>query len=151
MDRQHLSDYLDSLLPPAAVDDYCPNGLQVEGRAKVHRLVTGVTASQALIDAAVAELGPTTDLLDSRAMVRLAKGQSRQALEDVSDAILLQPTPRNFLHLAVIQAALGDLEGAGDALATAREKALDEERLSPDDRRRLEKVEAAIKAGVRAP
>ena len=54
MDRQHLSDYLDSLLPPAAVDDYCPNGLQVEGRAKVHRLVTGVTASQALIDAAVA-------------------------------------------------------------------------------------------------
>jgi cellulose synthase operon protein C len=111
------------------------------------------TADEAtkLIDAAVAELGPTTDLLDSRAMVRLAKGQSRQALEDVSDAILLQPTPRNFLHLAVIQAALGDLEGAGDALATAREKALDEERLSPDDRRRLEKVEAAIKAGARAP
>jgi hypothetical protein len=99
----------------------------------------------------VAELGPTTDLLDSRAMVRLAKGQNRQALEDVSDAILLQPTPRNFLHLAVIQAAMGDLKGAGDALATAREKALDEERLSPDDRRRLEKVEAAIKPGARAP
>jgi tetratricopeptide (TPR) repeat protein len=111
------------------------------------------TADEAtkLIDAAVAELGPTTDLLDSRALVRLAKGQNRQALEDVSDAILLQPTPRNFLHLAVIRAAMGDLEGAGDALATAREKALDEERLSPDDRRRLEKVEAAIKAGARAP
>jgi dinuclear metal center YbgI/SA1388 family protein len=53
MDRQDLSDFLDRLLPPAAVDDYCPNGLQVEGRRDVRRLVTGVTASQALIDAAV--------------------------------------------------------------------------------------------------
>lgn len=33
--------------------DYCPNGLQVEGREKVQRLVTGVTASQALIDEAI--------------------------------------------------------------------------------------------------
>ncbi len=107
------------------------------------------TADEAtkLIDAAVAELGPTTDLLDSRAMVRLAKGQSRQALEDVSDAILLQPTPRNYLHLAVIRVAMGDLNAARDALAIAREKDLDEERLSPDDRRRLEKVEAAIESG----
>ena len=53
MDRQDLSDFLDRLLPPAVVDDYCPNGLQVEGRRDVRRLVTGVTASQALIDAAV--------------------------------------------------------------------------------------------------
>ena len=34
--------------------DYCPNGLQVEGKPQVQRLVTGVTASQALLDAAVA-------------------------------------------------------------------------------------------------
>jgi dinuclear metal center YbgI/SA1388 family protein len=53
MDRNDLSDLLDRLLPPAVVDDYCPNGLQVEGRSSVRRLVTGVTASQALIDAAV--------------------------------------------------------------------------------------------------
>jgi dinuclear metal center YbgI/SA1388 family protein len=53
MDRQALCDYLERLLPPAAVEDYCPNGLQVEGGAEVRRIVTGVTASQALIDAAV--------------------------------------------------------------------------------------------------
>lgn len=53
MDRQALSAYLDQLLPAAAVDDYCPNGLQLEGRADIRRLVSGVTASQALIDAAV--------------------------------------------------------------------------------------------------
>ncbi len=52
MHHQALSDYLEALLPPAAVDDYCPNGLQVEGRTEVRRIVTGVTASQALIDAA---------------------------------------------------------------------------------------------------
>lgn len=34
--------------------DYCPNGLQIEGRAEVKRIVTGVTASQALIDQAIA-------------------------------------------------------------------------------------------------
>ena len=34
-------------------DDYCPNGLQVQGQAQVHRLVSGVTACEALIDAAI--------------------------------------------------------------------------------------------------
>ncbi|MBF7730320.1 Nif3-like dinuclear metal center hexameric protein [Pseudomonas sp. N040] len=38
----------------AAVADYCPNGLQVEGRPQVQKIVSGVTASQALLDAAVA-------------------------------------------------------------------------------------------------
>ena len=44
----------DKLLEPQRFRDYCPNGLQVEGRAQVRRLVSGVTASQALIEAAVA-------------------------------------------------------------------------------------------------
>jgi len=44
---------LNSLLKPEKVNDYCPNGLQVEGKTKVTKLVTGVTASQALIDHAV--------------------------------------------------------------------------------------------------
>lgn len=45
---------LDDLLQPAKFHDYCPNGLQVEGRAEVRTLVTGVTACEALIDAAIA-------------------------------------------------------------------------------------------------
>lgn len=44
---------LDELLSPSAFNDYCPNGLQVEGRPSVTRLVSGVTASQALIDRAI--------------------------------------------------------------------------------------------------
>ena len=47
--------YLDELLGVAGFADYCPNGLQVEGRTQLQRLVSGVTASQALIDVALAE------------------------------------------------------------------------------------------------
>lgn len=47
--------HCDAILEPGGFSDYCPNGLQVEGRAEVRHLVTGVSASQALLDAAVAE------------------------------------------------------------------------------------------------
>ena len=54
-DSKQIADYCDSLLNAAGFDDYCPNGLQVEGDRPVRRLLSGVTASQALVDAAVAE------------------------------------------------------------------------------------------------
>ena len=53
MKREELVNYLDGLLMPERFKDYCPNGLQVEGRDRIVRLVAGVTASQALLDAAV--------------------------------------------------------------------------------------------------
>lgn len=52
--RTELRDYLESLLQATRFRDYCPNGLQVEGREQIRRVVCGVTASQALIDAAIA-------------------------------------------------------------------------------------------------
>lgn len=48
-----LVSYLDEQLKPHKINDYCPNGLQLEGSAKVGKIVTGVTASQALIDRAI--------------------------------------------------------------------------------------------------
>lgn len=54
-DRTLLLQTLDTLLQPAQFRDYGPNGLQVEGRARIRKLVSGVTASLALIDAAIAE------------------------------------------------------------------------------------------------
>lgn len=51
--RDRLCSALDDLLQPAAFRDYGPNGLQVEGKAEVRRLVSGVTASLALIEAAI--------------------------------------------------------------------------------------------------
>lgn len=51
--REILS-LLNATLEPERYNDYCPNGLQVEGRPEVRKIVTGVTASAALIDAAIA-------------------------------------------------------------------------------------------------
>lgn len=45
--------YCDTLLQAGRFRDYCPNGLQVEGRPEVGRIMTGVTACQALLDEAV--------------------------------------------------------------------------------------------------
>jgi dinuclear metal center YbgI/SA1388 family protein len=59
MRRETLVEYLESLLQPAKFRDYCPNGLQVEGAAEVRRIVAGVSASQALLDAAVARQADT--------------------------------------------------------------------------------------------
>ena len=50
--RQDLLTAFDTLLGPERFKDYGPNGLQVEGRASVRKLVSGVTASRALIEEA---------------------------------------------------------------------------------------------------
>lgn len=47
-----LNNYLNQLLQPERFNDYCPNGLQVEGRQEVRHIVTGVTASYNLLEAA---------------------------------------------------------------------------------------------------
>ncbi|QEA14029.1 Nif3-like dinuclear metal center hexameric protein [Comamonas flocculans] len=52
--REDLLARLDALLTPERFKDYGPNGLQVQGKAMVGRIVSGVTASRALIDAAIA-------------------------------------------------------------------------------------------------
>ena len=58
--RQQLQIELNKLLEPNRFRDYCPNGLQVEGREEIASIVSGVTASQALIEAA---LGCGADML----------------------------------------------------------------------------------------
>jgi len=62
IDRQQLMLHLENLLQSRRIRDYCPNGLQVEGRERIQHIVTGVTASQALIEEAI-ELGADTLLV----------------------------------------------------------------------------------------
>lgn len=54
IERQQLVTLIDEKLNSARIKDYCPNGLQVEGKASISTIVTGVTASQALLEQAVA-------------------------------------------------------------------------------------------------
>ncbi|THF63727.1 Nif3-like dinuclear metal center hexameric protein [Pseudothauera nasutitermitis] len=55
MQLNALHTHLDELLEVSRLRDYCPNGLQVEGRPEVRRVLCGVTASQELVDRAVAD------------------------------------------------------------------------------------------------
>lgn len=52
MNIKELTDYTGQILEVERFRDYCPNGLQVAGKEVVNTLVTGVTASMALLDAA---------------------------------------------------------------------------------------------------
>lgn len=58
-DRHQLQATLDALLQPERFKDYGPNGLQVEGQREVGKIVSGVTASLALIEAAIAAKADT--------------------------------------------------------------------------------------------
>jgi len=53
VDRDALTQFLADKLLITKINDYCPNGLQVEGVAQINVVVTGVTASLALIEAAI--------------------------------------------------------------------------------------------------
>src|SRR5690606_37551778 len=62
IERRTLLEHLDTILQTAKFRDYCPNCLQVEGHEHIGHIVTGITASQALVDAAI-ERGADTILV----------------------------------------------------------------------------------------
>ncbi|WP_044470695.1 Nif3-like dinuclear metal center hexameric protein [Mannheimia massilioguelmaensis] len=53
MNNLKLEQIINQKLNTQAISDYAPNGLQVEGKAEIKKIITGVTATQALIDYAV--------------------------------------------------------------------------------------------------
>ncbi|WP_068547648.1 Nif3-like dinuclear metal center hexameric protein [Thalassotalea crassostreae] len=62
MQRQEFVQLLNEIMQPDRIKDFCPNGLQVQGSDTVNKIITGVTASQALIDVAI-EKGADTILV----------------------------------------------------------------------------------------
>lgn len=51
--RTELLAYIDETLEPGRFKDYCPNGLQVAGAEHIETIISGVTASEAMIEAAI--------------------------------------------------------------------------------------------------
>ena len=47
MNNLQLEQLLNQKLNAAAISDYAPNGLQIEGKSEIQKIITGVTASQA--------------------------------------------------------------------------------------------------------
>lgn len=51
--RDELVKYLNNLFQADKFKDYCPNGLQIEGKSEINKIVCGVSISQELIDYAI--------------------------------------------------------------------------------------------------
>lgn len=96
---KELVDYTDKLLDVTSFGDYCPNGLQVEGAAQVKVLASGVTASLALVEAAI-EAGADALLVHhgyfwkgEKACVTGMKRRRLQALLDADISLLAYHLP----------------------------------------------------------
>ncbi|EFA29018.1 conserved hypothetical protein, partial [Haemophilus influenzae HK1212] len=55
MNNLELEQLINQKLSSDKINDYAPNGLQVEGKTEIKKIITGVTASQALIDYAISQ------------------------------------------------------------------------------------------------
>ena len=99
--------------------------------------------ARTLIQSAVVELGPHPALLDTQALVWLARGDTTRAIGDLKEA-MLAPTATTYLHMAM---AAYDARMASEcraALINAESKGLRKERLNADDRERLAALDKAL-------
>jgi dinuclear metal center YbgI/SA1388 family protein len=127
IDIFELERYCNDLLAADGFEDYCPNGLQLDaGRREVRRLVTGVTASQALIEAA-GQAG--ADLLlvhhgyfwrGEPAPLVGVKGQRVRALMQAGISLMAYHLPLDA------HPQLGNNRSLGDVLGIRQARALDQ-------------------------
>jgi tetratricopeptide (TPR) repeat protein len=93
-----------------------------------------------LIDAAVQGVGRRADLLDTRGLVRLAQGQTDEALSDLREATADVPTPARLFHLACAHHRAKDREGAARALREAKKLGLQVATLHPLEQKRCRQL-----------
>jgi dinuclear metal center YbgI/SA1388 family protein len=127
--RDQLLQAFDTLLLPSQFKDYCHNGLQVEGRDEIHTVISGVTASQALIEAAIEQKADAVFVhhgLFWRGFSGQVSGWMRQRL-----ALLLQHNINLFAyHLPLdAHAELGNNAQLGQTLQWQAEGRFGEQKL----------------------
>jgi tetratricopeptide (TPR) repeat protein len=102
----------------------------------------GEKPEQALahIERAIEIAGPLTSLLDTRGIVHLAMGNVEQAIQDLDEVALDQPTAVSFFHLAQAQHAAKKDKEATASLRRALELKLNEKDLHPFEREKYQKL-----------
>ena len=98
-----------------------------------------------LIDEAINELGPTSDLLDTRAMCLLAQGNTKKAIDDLRAAVIDAPSALKYIHLATAEAKSGNKAAAAKSLAKAQELKFDVTSLSAKERENFQKLSQQLK------
>jgi tetratricopeptide (TPR) repeat protein len=108
-------------------------------------LARPATAAEAekLVDAAIVELGPSPDVLDTRGVVLLAAGKTSEAVATLKEAVLA-PSAAKYLHLACALAADRQIEEARKALDQAKSLGLDPATLPADEQLRLTTLQAGL-------
>ncbi|MBN2217593.1 MAG: tetratricopeptide repeat protein [Pirellulales bacterium] len=97
-----------------------------------------------MINKTIELAGPAPTLLDSRAMIHLAKGESQKALDDLSMAIGDEPTGIRYFHQAQAFAAAGEKEKAAAAMREADSYGLKAEQLQPLERPAYRKLKEEL-------
>lgn len=106
-----------------------------------------VTEALQLINEAIDVLGPSSDLLDTRAICYLTQGDTRHAVEDLRAAIIDSPSPVKYIHLAMAEAKAGNKAAARTAIERAREMKFEVNELSAKERQNYEQVSRGIEGG----
>lgn len=95
-----------------------------------------------LIEDSIRYFGPVADLLDTRGMAHLARGDMEMAIRDFSEAVEGNSNALNNFHLAWAYYQAQDKTAAAKALATARKKGLQDDQISPLELANLQKMQA---------
>ncbi|WP_165073795.1 tetratricopeptide repeat protein [Paludisphaera rhizosphaerae] len=98
-----------------------------------------------LINRAINIRGPAPEFLDTRAVVYLTNGEARKAIEDLENAVAMDPTASRYFHLARAYMEAGDLEAARKSLVKAHDRGLSEADVHPLERAAFTQVEKALK------
>ena len=98
--------------------------------------------AQQLIDSAIAQAGPLTEFLDTKAKILLLEGNVDGAIKLFEEATSRSSSdPRHLFHLAVALKQAGKLRESREALERAAKSGLDSARLTPTQRRQLAELE----------
>src|SRR5262249_54759943 len=93
-----------------------------------------------LIDRALAFYGPRAELLDTRAKVYLALGQTAFAVKDLEQATAESPTAPRYFHLALAHWKAGNREAAIKTFAQAKRGGFHPDQLHPLDQETARRI-----------
>lgn len=97
-----------------------------------------------LIEDAIQVLGPTSDVIDTRALAYMAQGKYDQAAADVRLAAGDRPTTSKYYHLAQVEKQLGNVDAAREAIAKAQELHGEHNPFTPFERKGYEQLKSEM-------
>ncbi|MEX2318072.1 MAG: tetratricopeptide repeat protein [Pirellulales bacterium] len=98
-----------------------------------------------LTEESIQILGPTSELLDTRALAYMAQGMDKQAAADMRVAAADTPSIAKYYHLAQIEKKLGNMDAAREAMAKATALHGDHNPFTPAERKGFEQLQLELK------